>query len=136
MSGFVSDSTTAAPQVDERPRPRLDPSEAADAAAVAALVFVSTAVGRLLAFGIFFQMPVALTLMGHAGIVSAEGLAKKRKYAIVIMFGVAAILTPPDIISQIGLALPGLLLYEISIQLVKRVERKREAAWDPAADDA
>lgn len=98
--------------------------------------YLSLVIKLIFAFGIFFQMPVALTLMGHAGIVSAEGLAKKRKYAIVIMFGVAAILTPPDIISQIGLALPGLLLYEISIQLVKRVERKREAAWDPAADDA
>ena len=67
---------------------------------------------------------------------SAEGLAKKRKYAVVAMFGVAAVLTPPDIIIQVGLALPGLVLYEISILLARRVERKREEAWDPAADDA
>ena len=95
--------------------------------------YLSLVIKLIFAFGIFFQMPVALTLMAHAGIVSAEGLAKKRKYAIVIMFGIAAILTPPDVISQVGLALPGLLLYEISIQLARRIERKREEAWDPAA---
>lgn len=98
--------------------------------------YLSLVIKLIFAFGLFFQMPVALTLLGHAGIVSADGLAAKRKYAIVIMFGVAAVLTPPDIISQIGLALPGLLLYEISIRLVRRVERKREEAWDPAAENA
>lgn len=99
--------------------------------------YLSLVIKLIFAFGLFFQMPVALTLMAHAGIVSAEGLAKKRKYAIVIMFGIAAILTPPDIISQVGLALPGLLLYEISIFLARRIERRREQdAWDPAADDA
>jgi len=98
--------------------------------------YLSLVIKLIFAFGLFFQMPVALTLMAHAGIVSADGLAKKRKYAIVAMFGVAAILTPPDIISQVGLAVPGLLLYEISILLARRVERKREEAWDPAADDA
>lgn len=98
--------------------------------------YLSLVIKLVFAFGLFFQMPVALTLLAHAGIVSAEGLAKKRKYAIVVMFGVAAVLTPPDIISQVGLALPGLVLYEISILLAKRVERRREEAWDPAADEA
>lgn len=97
--------------------------------------YLSLVIKLIFAFGLFFQMPVALTLMAQAGIVSADGLASKRKYAIVIMFGVAAILTPPDIISQIGLALPGLLLYEISIFLARRIERKREKGWDPAMDD-
>lgn len=98
--------------------------------------YLSLVIKLIFAFGLFFQMPVALTLMAHAGIVSADGLAAKRKYAIVIMFGVAAVLTPPDIISQVGLALPGLVLYEISILLARRVERKREEGWDPAADEA
>ena len=98
--------------------------------------YLSLVIKLIFAFGLFFQMPVALTLMAHAGIVSADGLARKRKYAVVVMFAVAAILTPPDIISQVGLALPGLMLYEISIQLARRVERKREEAWDPAADEA
>jgi sec-independent protein translocase protein TatC len=98
--------------------------------------YLSLVIKLIFAFGLFFQMPVALTLLARAGIVSADGLAAKRKYAIVIMFGIAAVLTPPDIISQVGLAVPGLLLYEISILLARRIERKRENAWDPAADDS
>lgn len=98
--------------------------------------YLSLVIKLIFAFGLFFQMPVALTLLAHAGIVSAEALAKKRKYAVVVMFGVAAVLTPPDIISQVGLALPGLVLYEISIALARRIERKRDKAWDPAADEA
>ena len=98
--------------------------------------YLGLVIKLIFAFGLFFQMPVALTLLAHAGIVSAEGLAKKRKYAVVLMFGIAAVLTPPDIISQVGLAVPGLLLYEISILLARRVERKREEAWDPTADGA
>ena len=82
MSGFVSDSTTAAPQVDERPRPRLDPSEAADAAAVAALVFVSTAVGRLLAFGIFFQLLSSVVM---------AVLASRRRPMVVAVAGFGAV---------------------------------------------
>ncbi len=79
----------------------------------------------IFAFGLAFQLPVLLTLLAKAGIVSASGLRKRRKYAIVGVFAVAAILTPPDIISQIGLAVPILLLYEVSIFLAGMIEKKR-----------
>lgn len=89
--------------------------------------YLSLVMKLIFAFGIFFQMPVVLTLCARAGLVSAATLAKRRKYAIVIMFAVAAVLTPPDVISQIGLAGPGLVLYEISIIMARMVERKRAA---------
>ncbi|NVK34809.1 MAG: twin-arginine translocase subunit TatC [Rhodobacteraceae bacterium] len=79
----------------------------------------------IFAFGLVFQLPVVLTLLGRVGFVSSEGLKDKRKYAIVGAFAAAAILTPPDPISQIGLALPTLLLYEVSIISVRLVEKKR-----------
>lgn len=82
----------------------------------------------IFAFGLCFQLPVALTLMGRVGLVTSEGLARNRKYAIVGVFVVAALLTPPDIISQIGLGIPIILLYELSIFLVRMAEKKKAEA--------
>jgi sec-independent protein translocase protein TatC len=77
--------------------------------------YLSLVMHMILAFGISFQMPVLLTLLCKVGILNVASLRKGRRYAIVAMFAVSAIITPPDIISQIGLAVPLILLYEISI---------------------
>jgi len=79
----------------------------------------------IFAFGLVFQLPVVTTLLARVGLVTADGLASKRKYAIVAAFVAAAILTPPDPASQIGLALPTILLYEIAIYAARLVERSR-----------
>ena len=84
--------------------------------------YLSLIMTLIFAFGLVFQLPVAMTLLGKAGLISSDALKDKRKYAIVLAFVAAAILTPPDPLTQLGLALPTLLLYELSIYLVKRVE--------------
>jgi len=94
--------------------------------------YLSLVMTLIFAFGISFQMPVLLVLLARVGIVSAAGLAEKRRYAIVGIFVFAAIVTPPDVISQIGLAVPLILLYEVAIFGAKFAEKQREQAW---ADD-
>src|SRR5437588_3829212 len=92
--------------------------------------YLSLVMTLLFGFGVAFQLPVLLTLMARVGLVSSAGLASKRRYAIVIMFIVAAVLTPPDIISQTSLAIPLIILYEASIiscRMVEKARARREA---------
>lgn len=87
--------------------------------------YLSLIMTLIFSFGFCFQMPVILTLLARVGFITAQSLTQKRRYAIVLIFVVAAVLTPPDVISQILLAIPLLLLYEISVFLVKFSEKKR-----------
>ncbi|GAA6187390.1 twin-arginine translocase subunit TatC [Litorivita sp. NS0012-18] len=88
--------------------------------------YLSLTIKFIVAFGLCFQLPVLLTLMGKAGLVSAEGLGGVRKYAVVAILVLAALVTPPDVITQVILFVVVYGLYEVSILLVRRVERKRE----------
>ena len=88
----------------------------------------------IFAFGIVFQLPVVLTLLGRVGIIDSQFLKNNRRYAIVIVFVVAAVLTPPDVFSQLALAIPGMLLYEASIISVGMIEKKRAQEAAEKAD--
>ena len=89
--------------------------------------YLSLIMTLVLSFGLVFQLPVVTTLLARVGILTSDWLREKRKFAIVLAFVVAAVLTPPDPMSQIGLALPAIILYEISIYMARLVERKRAA---------
>lgn len=100
--------------------------------------YLSLVMRMIFAFGISFELPVLLTLLAKAGIATSTGMREKRRYAILIAFVAAAVLTPPDPLSQIALAIPMIILYEISILCARLVERRRdaaEAAADAAADE-
>jgi sec-independent protein translocase protein TatC len=94
--------------------------------------YLSLIMTLILGFGICFQLPVLLTLLARAGLITSAQLKSKRRYAILGVFIVAAVLTPPDPISQIALALPTVLLYELSIFAVKLAEKQRAAASSAA----
>lgn len=104
--------------------------------------YLSLTISFVMAFGVCFQLPVLLTLMGKAGMVSSAGLKGMRKYAVVIILIVAAVVTPPDFMSQIILFAAIYPLYEISIFLITRIEKRREAQlraeglWDEDEDVA
>ena len=90
--------------------------------------YLSLIMRLIFAFGISFQLPVLLSLLARVGFINSQYLKKRRKYVIVIIFTVAAILTPPDPITQIGLGIPLLILYELSILSVKIIEKKKKDA--------
>ena len=87
--------------------------------------YLSLVMKLIFAFGISFQLPVVLSLLARVGLIDSDFLRKRRKYVVVIIFAAAALLTPPDPITQIGLAIPLLILYELSIFSVKFIENKK-----------
>ena len=86
--------------------------------------YLSLVMKLIFAFGLSFQLPIVLSLLARIGFIDAKFLRERRKYVVVIIFAAAAILTPPDPITQIGLAVPLLLLYELSILSVNIIETK------------
>jgi sec-independent protein translocase protein TatC len=88
--------------------------------------YLSLIMTLIFSFGLVFQLPVVTSLMARVGLLTSQGLKDKRKWAIVIAFIVAAVLTPPDPISQISLAIPTILLYEISIWTARLIEKRRD----------
>ena len=90
--------------------------------------YLSLIMRLIFAFGISFQLPVLLSLLARVGFIHSQYLKKRRKYVIIIIFSVAAILTPPDPITQIGLGIPLLILYELSILSVRLIEKKKNNA--------
>ena len=88
--------------------------------------YLSLIMRLIFAFGISFQLPILLNLLARIGVVNSDYLKKRRRYVIVIIFALAAILTPPDPITQVGLAIPLLLLYELSILTVRFTENKKQ----------
>jgi sec-independent protein translocase protein TatC len=99
--------------------------------------YLSLVMQLIFAFGISFELPVVCTLLARVGMISARGMREKRRYAIVLAFVAAAVLTPPDVVSQLGLAIPIILLYEISIHAVRLVERSQvRAAAAAEAEEA
>ncbi|MGB1366522.1 MAG: twin-arginine translocase subunit TatC [Candidatus Puniceispirillaceae bacterium] len=97
--------------------------------------YLSLVMRLMFAFGVSFELPVLLLLLVKAGLMTADGLASKRKYAILLAFIAAAILTPPDVISQVLLAVPVILLYELSILGARLIQKKQDDTEEASEDE-